>query len=105
MTNAVVDRLWELLAQDEARAERSRAARLGQFLRDTDLSWAWAPLRRLLWAALGLVLLALAMAAAALVPNGRIGAGAQAMEPVPGGVRVVMCGIGGAPADWVVPAR
>jgi hypothetical protein len=25
--------------------------------------------------------------------------------PVAGGVRVVMCGVGGAPADWVVPAR
>ena len=27
------------------------------------------------------------------------------LEPVPGGVRVVMCGTGGAPADRVVPAR
>ena len=27
------------------------------------------------------------------------------VEPVPGGVRVVMCGTGGAPADWIVPAR
>jgi hypothetical protein len=26
------------------------------------------------------------------------------LEPVPGGVRVVMCGTGGAPADWIVPA-
>jgi hypothetical protein len=25
--------------------------------------------------------------------------------PVAGGVRVVMCGVGGAPADWIVPAR
>ena len=27
------------------------------------------------------------------------------LEAVPGGVRVVMCGTGGAPADWVVPTR
>ena len=27
------------------------------------------------------------------------------LEPVPGGVRVVMSSTGGAPADWVVPAR
>ena len=27
------------------------------------------------------------------------------LEPVPGGLRVVMSGTGGAPADWVVPAR
>ena len=27
------------------------------------------------------------------------------LEPVPGGVRIVMCGVGGAPAEWVVPAR
>jgi hypothetical protein len=26
------------------------------------------------------------------------------LEPVPGGVRVVMCSTEGAPADWVVPA-
>ena len=26
------------------------------------------------------------------------------VEPVPGGVRVVMSGTGGAPADWTVPA-
>ena len=26
------------------------------------------------------------------------------LEPVPGGVRAVMCGTGGAPADWIVPA-
>jgi hypothetical protein len=25
--------------------------------------------------------------------------------PIAGGVRVVMCGVGGAPADWIVPAR
>ena len=27
------------------------------------------------------------------------------LEPVPGGLRVVMSSTGGAPADWVVPAR
>ena len=27
------------------------------------------------------------------------------VEPVAGGVRVVMCGTGGQPADWTVPAR
>ena len=27
------------------------------------------------------------------------------LEPGPGGVRVVMCGTGGAPADWVVPGQ
>ena len=26
------------------------------------------------------------------------------LEPVPGGVRVVMRGVGGAPAEWTVPA-
>ena len=25
------------------------------------------------------------------------------LEPVPGGLRVVMCGTGGARADWIVP--
>jgi hypothetical protein len=27
------------------------------------------------------------------------------VEPVAGGVRVVMCGTGGQPADWIVPAQ
>jgi hypothetical protein len=27
------------------------------------------------------------------------------LEPVPGGLRVIMCGTGGQPADWIVPAR
>lgn len=27
------------------------------------------------------------------------------VEPVAGGVRVVMSGVGGAPAAWIVPAR
>ena len=26
------------------------------------------------------------------------------IEPVPGGLRVIISGIGGAPADWVVPS-
>ena len=26
------------------------------------------------------------------------------LEPVPDGVRIVMCGVGGAPAEWTVPA-
>jgi len=35
---------------------------------------------------------------------GRFHAWRFRLEPVPEGIRVVMCGTGGQPADWIVPA-
>jgi hypothetical protein len=37
--------------------------------------------------------------------QGRLQSWRFLLEPVPGGVRAVMCGTGGAPADWIVPVK